>query len=150
MNPIGRMANSKAGFTLVELLMVVAIIGTLASIALPEYHRYRFRVFNAVAMSDLSQFRNAIMNMNPPAAFGVNKTTPGSYPPLPEVSVSSNVHVFGSVAAVGGYLAFMGWSCHTLGDTGYFMYIPIDGKDTSGGLMIANEILAGAGYRLDC
>lgn len=45
------------GFTLIELMIVIAIIGILAAIAIPQFNAYRNRAFNSAALADL---RNAV------------------------------------------------------------------------------------------
>jgi len=45
--------KEEKGFTLIELMIVVAIIGILAAIAIPQFASYRERAFNSAAITDL-------------------------------------------------------------------------------------------------
>lgn len=70
-------SNRKNGFTLVELMIAVAIVGILAAIALPSYQAYVIRSNRAAAAACLNEFaqfmeRNYTQNMRyNPAGFAL-------------------------------------------------------------------------------
>lgn len=53
-----RQQRNQKGFTLIELMIVIAIIGILAAIAIPQFNKYRARSFNTQAISDVKNVKN--------------------------------------------------------------------------------------------
>ena len=51
--------NNEKGFTLIELMIVIAIIGILAAIAIPQFSAYRQRAYLAALKSDAHTIANA-------------------------------------------------------------------------------------------
>jgi prepilin-type N-terminal cleavage/methylation domain-containing protein len=49
--------RNQKGFTLIELMIVIAIIGILAAIAIPQFSSYRAKSYNAAALSDVRNLR---------------------------------------------------------------------------------------------
>ena len=90
--------NRESGFTLIELMIVIAIIGILAAIAIPNFINYRMRAYDADAQSAIKNLMTA-----EEAYFADNVIYTATISNLPGFIQSSNIEIVVTLPTTTGY-----------------------------------------------
>ena len=125
-----RRTNQK-GFTLIELMIVIAIIGILSAIAIPNFLSYRAKGQDSAAKSEASNFYVAAMAEA--ADLGVTKTysdagLPAGFAKNPDIDYGSSIVYTSDDGTTVGNMTFShnksSTSYKLVGPTGSVIVVP--------------------------
>jgi type IV pilus assembly protein PilA len=103
---VKRLYSRRGGFTLIELMIVVAIIGILAAIAIPNFLRFQLKSKTSEGKVNIAAIRTAEESYNSEFGSYVAAATSPAALPMPP----STKQVFTNTAGVGLGFDQIGWA----------------------------------------